>query len=400
MPGASARSTRPASAVGTSASTGRVGRRARAPTRSSSARNADGIGGWPPCTATATAENPKSAFSQSVGVGSGDVAGKDGGHGGDERVPRLGERGEREHGQQHEREERHVEAVGRRRRSRATTPSSAPAIAGEERRDAEHDHLGDVGGQPHRGHRPSTSPTCRCSIRPRRLRSITATAAPRDHDRGEDDVVEGLRAVGEAGPRHHPSLGEGGEHPPLRVQQLLDEDPEPERGQREEEPRQADRRDGHERADRHGDEAGDEQRQQPGHAVVDVELRERDGADGREGGVAQRHLSRRAHQQPERQQDHRGAQPGGEERQLGRRPSAARARAAPSTTTARPRRTRAGDRYWIGGRASTVVAGTSRRPGRHEQRDEQDHERQGVGEARRATTRSGRTSSTRRRPRR
>ena len=156
------------------------------------------------------------------------------------------------------------------------------------------------------------------STRPRRERWIaTMTSAVNDHEREAEEVVVGV-ARGERRARHLPPVGEDREHEPLRVEQLLDHDAEAERRQRQEEAGEPDRRDGDERADGHGDQCREQERGEPRHAVVDRELRERDGADRGERRVAQRHLARRPHEQPERQDDDRGRQPDGEVPELRR----------------------------------------------------------------------------------
>ena len=90
---------------------------------------------------------------------------------------------------------------------------------------------------------------------------------------------------------------------PLRVEELLDEDAEAERRERQEQPGQANGWDGDDRADRHDHQCAEDQRREPRQVVLDGELGEGRRADGSESGVAQGDLTGGAHQQAKRKDD-------------------------------------------------------------------------------------------------
>ena len=242
-------------------------------------------------------KEPEQEVEPVVGVLTGDVRGNHRGDAGKDRVPRFGKRRQREDGEQDKRVERRevrVERHGEVHRSGVENPGHR----GKERRHAEDDDTGGVGAQPQRRHRsrrlghPAQYPP-------------EASAVDHDHhecgrdDEGEHEVVVALVALREGRTGDPAPIGESGEHEIARVEEPFDQDRQAEGGEREEQSREPDRRKCDQRADGHDDEARDEQCDEPRQATVERELRERDSADGREGGVTQRHLARRPHQEPE-----------------------------------------------------------------------------------------------------
>ena len=186
----------------------------------------------------------------------------------------------------------------------------------EEARDAEDEHPGDhhagaVGGQRHRrvGH-AAEQPAEPAAHQPHHQQAG-------HHREREHQVVVGDVALGE-GQAHRLAQRAGTEHDPERVAHLLDRDGEPERGQSQEHAGQPDGRDRDERADRHRREAGQQQRGAPRQPESRGQVPHRGGADGRERGLAQRHLSRGADQQAEREEQDDLGQRVGPERQLAR----------------------------------------------------------------------------------
>ena len=130
---------------------------------------------------------------------------------------------------------------------------------------------------------------------------------PPDEDGGQRRHPHGHEEVHLVGDAARP----GGEEVALRAEQQeravdhpLQEDPEAEGGQCQVDAGEADGRDGHDGPDRHGQQGGAEEGHRPRQVGVDPEMAEGGGADGHEGGVAQRYLPRRLHQQAERQEDH------------------------------------------------------------------------------------------------
>jgi hypothetical protein len=200
-----------------------------------------------------------------------------------------------------------------------------------------------------------------------------------EHRHEQHHPVEGLRAVGERGPGHRPALGEGGEHPRLAVEQPLHQDPEPEGGQGQVEPRQPDGRHRHQGTDRHRDQPAEHEGEHPGHAVLDVELRERHRPDGGERGVAQGHLPGRADQQAKGQQHHDRDQGHGEERELGAHQVGHEGERDehrdPGGEPHQGRRPVLQRGAGLGPRARHEAA-----PGQHQQHDEQHEERQRLRE--------------------
>ena len=142
-------------------------------------------------------------------------------------------------------------------------------------------------------------------------------------EKGEDQqhVVEAgvgghvPRPDAEVGTGDRNARGRGAEHERRRVEHLLQQDPEPEGGQGEEDPRQSDGGDGHDRPDRGGDERRQNEGDQPRQVVAVGEVTERRSPDRGEGQVAQRDLPRAPDEQSERQEeDHvdEGVRPDGQ----------------------------------------------------------------------------------------
>jgi hypothetical protein len=120
----------------------------------------------------------------------------------------------------------------------------------------------------------------------------------RQHHEDEQYVVEPLVAKelptedGHVRPGGRDARGGRPEHESGLVEHLLEQDPESVGGQGQEDPREADGRDGDDGAHRHGHQPGQEQRRQPWDVPVDGEVSERRGSDGGEGQVTQRDLTR------------------------------------------------------------------------------------------------------------
>ena len=105
------------------------------------------------------------------------------------------------------------------------------------------------------------------------------------------------------------------EHEAAGVEDLLHQNAEPQRGQSQEHPRDPHGRDGNQGANRHGDQRGQHQRQQPGQAISGREVPEGRRTHRRERQLAQGDLPGTLDQQAQRQQqDHvdQGARPHGQ----------------------------------------------------------------------------------------
>ena len=158
--------------------------------------------------------------------------------------------------------------------------------------------------------------------RQRAQQPAEAAAHERDHEdrtqhrHGEDHVVVAAVGLPDAGAgRVHAGRG-GAEHDVLRVEHLLEHDPEAERRQREEHARQPDGGDGDDRADRDRDQPGEEHRGQPGDVVVADQVAEGGGTHRGQPELGQRHLTRGPDQQPERQEEDHVEQGDGPRREV------------------------------------------------------------------------------------
>ena len=163
--------------------------------------------------------------------------------------------------------------------------------------------------------------------RPRATRTTTAS----------DHVVVALVRAGwirTALPDGAPSATPPAEHEARPEDHPLDEEPEPERGQGQEQARQPDGGHGHHHPDGNRGHAGQDEGHQPRQAEAVGEVGERRRPDGGEGGVAQRHLARRPHQQPQRQEDEDEDEGVGVHGQAGPRPSAVTRTSPPRTAIA------------------------------------------------------------------
>ena len=142
---------------------------------------------------------------------------------------------------------------------------------------------------------------------------------------------------------------------------------------------QANGRQGDDGPDGHGDEAGQQQRRQPGDVAFGREPREAHGPDAGERGVAQRDLTAGFDQQPQRQHQQGLAQAKGEEGLLG---AGERGHQRQDGEADRPgaklQLERSGPLEWRPGFG--VRAGRQAMFGDHQQHDEQHEKRQGIGE--------------------